>query len=313
MPCHPQDLRQVLDQTGCQQALLQVLRLRVARHLDRLDLSASVVTVSEPTSMQLSKVPAAPPTLLAKTHNSVVQLGARAIQRHRLLYPHLLVLLSRLPAATRQPTSPISSLLVAKTTVSLAQDATKTTAGMQDSEAADTQVESAEVMKSLPGELLHRLWRTAEILVVATTGGAGMTVTAGTVDATDVLEEKTITLDARCRMCKAHSAAVVQSRASLHLHRLRLARHLHQSGSVARHAATTSPSTTDAAVAVAGAATLEARGVKMTATEEAVGPAARTISCSLREQTVENADTRMDLEVRHQGTSTRRGDAVGGR
>lgn len=49
MLCHPQDLRQALDQTGYQQALLQVLHLRVARHLDRLAPSASVATVSEPT------------------------------------------------------------------------------------------------------------------------------------------------------------------------------------------------------------------------------------------------------------------------
>jgi hypothetical protein len=213
----------------------------------------------------------------------------------------------------RRSTSPISSPVVAKKIASLARDATKTTAEIRGSEAADTRAGSAEVMKSLPGELPRRLWIAAETLVVVMTGEVGMTVMAGTVGETDVLEEKMITLDALCRMCKAHLAAVVQSKASLHPHRLRLARHLHQSGSVARHAATTSPSTTDAAVAVAGAATLEARGVKMTATEEAVGPAARTISCSLREQTVENADTRMDLEVRHQGTSTRRGDAVGGR
>lgn len=49
MLCRPQDLRQALDQTGYQRAHLQVLRLRVARHLDRLGPSASVVTVSEPT------------------------------------------------------------------------------------------------------------------------------------------------------------------------------------------------------------------------------------------------------------------------
>ena len=214
----------------------------------------------------------------------------------------------------RQPTNPISSQLVAKTTVSLAQDATKRTAEMQDSEAADTRAESAEVTKSLPGEVLRRLWRTAEILAVATTGGAGMTVTAGTVDATDVLEEKTTTLDARCRMCKARSAAVVQSKASLHLHPRRLARHLHQSGSVAHHAATTKPSTIDEVVAVvaAAAATSEVQGVKMTATEEVVDQVARTTSCSRRGRTVGNADTRTDLEVPHQETSTRRGDAVGG-
>ena len=219
----------------------------------------------------------------------------------------------RLHAATRPPTSPISSLLVAKKIVSLVRDATKTTAEMRGSEAVDTRVESAGVMKSLPGEVLHRLWRTAEILVVATTGGAGMTVTAGTVDATDVLEEKTITLDAHCRMCKAHSAAVVQSKASRHLRPRRLARHLHQNGSVAHHVATTNLLTTDAAVAVVEAATSEAQGVKTIAMVEAVDPAARMISCSRRERTVGNAGTRTGLEVRHQGTSTRRGDAVGGR
>jgi hypothetical protein len=46
---HPRDLLRVRDQTDCQQAPLLVLHLRVARHLDRLDPNASVVTVSEPT------------------------------------------------------------------------------------------------------------------------------------------------------------------------------------------------------------------------------------------------------------------------
>ena len=132
-------------------------------------------------------------------------------------------------------------------------------------------------MKSRQGELSHKLWITAETLVVATTGEAVMTVTAGTVDATDVLEEKTITLDAHCRMCKARSAAVVQSKANPHLHRPRLARHLHQSGNVAHRAATFNLSTTDAAVAVAEAAISGAQGVKTTATEEVVDQAARTI------------------------------------
>lgn len=213
----------------------------------------------------------------------------------------------------RRLTSPISSLLGAKTVVNLARDATKTTAEMRDSEAADTRAGSAEATKSLPGELLNRLWTTAEILVVATTGGAGTTVTAETVDAIDALAEKMITLDAHCRMCKARSAAVVQSKANLHLHRRRLARHLRQSGSVALRAVTTSPSTTDAAAAVAEAAILGAQGVRTTATEEAAGPAVRTISCSLRERTVGSADTRMGLVVPRQETSTRRGDAVGGR
>jgi hypothetical protein len=47
--CHPQGPRRARGQTDCQQARLQVLRLQVARHLDRLDPNASVVTVSEPT------------------------------------------------------------------------------------------------------------------------------------------------------------------------------------------------------------------------------------------------------------------------
>jgi hypothetical protein len=214
----------------------------------------------------------------------------------------------------RPATSPIYSLLVVKTTVSLARDVTKRTAETQDSEAADTQAGSAEVMKSRLGEVPHRLWTTAETLVAAAmTGEAGMTATAGTVDAIDVQEEKTNTLDAHCRMCKARSAAVVQSKANLHLHRRRLARHLRQSGSVALRAVTTSPSTTDAAAAVAEAAILGAQGVRTTATEEAAGPAVRKISCSLRERTVGSADTRMGLVVPRQETSTRRGDAVGGR
>ena len=309
---HPRDPLQALDQTDCQQALLQVLRLRAAHHLDRLGPSASAVTVSEPTSTQLSKVPAARPTPLIKAHSSVEQQGVRAIRQHRLLRRHLLVLLIRLRAGMRQPTSPISSLLVVKTIVSLAQDATKMTAETQDSEAADIRAGSAEGMKSLPGELLRRLWITAEILVVATTGGAGTIVTAGMVDATDVLGEKTTTLDAHCQMCKARLAVVGQFKASLHLHRHRLVHHLHQNGSVAHHAATTNPSTTDAVVAVAEAATSEARGVKTTVTEEAVGLAVKTISCSRREM-VGNAGMRTGLAGLRQETSTRRGDAVAGR
>ena len=250
--------------------------------------------------------------LLAKAHSSVVQQGVRAIRQHRLLHRHLLAPLIRVHAVMRRPTSPIYSLLVAKRTVSLARDATKTTVGMQDSEAADTRVGSAEAMKSLPGELLLRLWTTAEILVVATTGEAGMTVMVGTVDATDVLEEKRITLDVHCRMCKAHLAAVVQSKANLHLHLRHLARHLHQNGSVVHHAATTNPSITDAVVVVVAVAISEARGVRTTATEEVVDQAARTISCSHRERTVGNADTRTGLADPRQETSTRRGDAVGG-
>ena len=46
---HPRALLQAQDLTGCQLVRLRVLRLRVARHLDRLDLNANVVTVSEPT------------------------------------------------------------------------------------------------------------------------------------------------------------------------------------------------------------------------------------------------------------------------
>jgi hypothetical protein len=46
---HQQDLRRARDLTGCQLARRRVLRLRVARHLDLLDLNANVVTVSEPT------------------------------------------------------------------------------------------------------------------------------------------------------------------------------------------------------------------------------------------------------------------------
>lgn len=209
----------------------------------------------------------------------------------------------------RQPTSPISSLLVVKTIVSLARDATKMTAETQDSEAADTRAGSAEVTKSLLGELFRRLWITAEILAVATTGGAGMIV----VDATDVLGEKTTTLDAHCQMCKARLAVVGQFKASLHLHRPRLVHHLHQNGSVAHHAATTNPSTTDAVVAVAEAATSEARGVKMTVTEEAVGLAVKTISCSRREEMVGNAGMRTGLVGPRQEISTRRGDAAAGR
>jgi hypothetical protein len=214
----------------------------------------------------------------------------------------------------RPETSPIYSLLVVKTTVSLARDATKTTVETPDSEAAGTRAGSAEVMRSHPGELLHRLWTTAETLVAAMTGGAATTETAGMVDATDVLEETMSTLDARFRMCRAHLVAVGQSKANLHLHLLRLARHLHQNGSVALRAVTTSPSTTDAAVAVvvAAAAISEARDARTTATE-AVGLAVRMISCSRRERTVGNAGTRMVLVGPRQETSTRRGDVVGGR
>lgn len=141
-----------------------------------------------------------------------------------------------------------------------------------------------------------------------------MTAMAGTVDATDVLEEKMNTLDAHCRMCKAHLAAVVRSKASLHLHRRRLARHRHQNGSVALRAETTSPSIVDVAVEVAEAeaAISGVQGARMTATEEAAGLAVKTISCSRREQTVESAGTRMGLDPRKE-TSTRRGDAVGGK
>jgi hypothetical protein len=213
----------------------------------------------------------------------------------------------------RPATSPISFLLVEKTTVSLAQDATKTIAEMSDNEAADTRAWSAEVMRSHPGELPPRLWITSETLLVATTGGAAMTVMAGTVDATDVLEEKMTTLDARSRMCRAHLAAVGQSKANLHLHLLRLARRLHQNGSVALRVVTTSPSTTDVVAAVVAAAAIsEARDARTTVTV-AVGLAARTISCSRREQTVGNVGMRMVLVGPRQGTSTRREDAVGGR
>jgi hypothetical protein len=212
----------------------------------------------------------------------------------------------------RPATSPISFPLVEKTTVSLAQDATKTTAEMSDNEAADTRAGSAEVMRSRPGELLPRLWITAETLVAAMTGEAATNAVAGTVDATDVPEEKMNTLDARSRMCRAHLAAVGQSKANLHLHLLRPARHLHQNGSVALPVVITNPSTTDAAVAVVEAAILEAQGVRRIATE-AVGPAVRTISCSHRERTAGNAGMRMALVGPRQGTLTRRGDAVGGR
>jgi hypothetical protein len=213
----------------------------------------------------------------------------------------------------RQATSPTSFLLVEKTTVSLAQDATKTSAEMSDSEAADTRAGSAEVMRSHPGELLHRLWIIAETLVVATTGEVGMTVMAGMVGATDVLGEKMNTLDARSRMCRARLAAVGQSKASLLLHRRRLARHLHQNGSVALRAVTTSPSTTGVVAAVVAAAAIsEARGARTTATE-AVGLVVRMISCSRKERTVGNAGMRMDLVGLRPATSTRRGDAVGGR
>ena len=147
---------------------------------------------------------------------------------------------------------------------------------------------------------------------MATTGGAGTIVTAGMVDATDVLGEKTTTLDAHCQMCKARLAVVGQFKASLHLHRPRLVRHPHQNGSVAHHAATTNPSTTDAVVAVAEAATSEAQGVKMTVTGEGVGLAVKTISCSRREM-VGNAGMRTGLAGPRQETSTRRGDAVAGR
>lgn len=266
--------------------------------------------------MQLSKGPVAPPTLSPKAHNSVVQREARVTRQHRLLQRCLPVLqLIYLRAAMRPATSPTYSLLVVKTTVSLARDATKTTVETSDSEAADTRAGSAEVMRSRPGELLHRLWTTAETLVAAMTGEAATTAVAGTVDATDVPEEKMNTLDARSRMCRAHLAAVGQSKANLHLHLLRLARHLHQNGSAALRVVTTSPSTTDVAAAVvaaAAAAISEAQDARTTATV-AAGLAAKTISCSRREQTVANAGTRMVLVGPRQETSTRRGDVVGGR
>jgi len=207
----------------------------------------------------------------------------------------------------RQPTNLTSSLLAVKTTVSLARGATKRIAETQDSEAADTRVVSVGVMKSRPGEFRHKLWTTAEILLVAMTGEAAMTVTEGMVDAIDVLEEKMNTLGARCQTCKARLAAAVQSKASLHLHRRRPARHLHKTGSVAHHAATTNPLTTDVVAVLVAAAISEAQGVKTTATE-AVGPAVRMILCSRKERTGGNAGTRM---LRQQ-ISTRRGDAAGG-
>lgn len=184
---------------------------------------------------------------------------------------------------------------------------------MPDKEAADTQAESAEAMKSLPGEVPHRLWRTAETLVVVTTEEVGMIVTAGTVDVIDVLEEKMSTLDVHSPMCKAPLAAAVRFKASLHLHHHRLAHHLHQNGSVALRAVTTSLLTTDAAAAVVAAAILEAQGAKTTATAEVVGLAAKTTSCNRKERTAENAGTRKGLEDLRQEISTRRGDAVGGR
>src|SRR4051794_36274404 len=113
--------------------------------------------------MQPSKVPAALPVQPCKAHSSVVQREARVTRQHRLPHRCLPVLpLTCLRVAMRLATSPICSLLVARTTVSLARDATKTTVEKQDSEAADTRAGSAEVMKSLPGEHLHRLWKTAE-------------------------------------------------------------------------------------------------------------------------------------------------------
>lgn len=253
---------------------------------------------------------------LRKARNSVAQREVRATQRYRLLRRCLRVLrLICLRAVMRPATSPIYSLLVVKTTVSLARDVTKRTAETQDSEAADTQAGSAEVMKSRLGEVPHRLWTTAETLVAAAmTGEAGMTATAGTVDAIDVQEEKTNTLDAHCRMCKAPLAAAVQFKANLRLHPRLLARHPRQNGSAALRAVTTSPSTTDAAAAAAeAAATSEARGVKTTATAEAVGLAAKTTSCSRRERTAGNAGTMKGLVDPRQETLIRRGDAAGGR
>ena len=253
---------------------------------------------------------------LLKAHNSVVQREAQATQLRRLLHRCLRALqLICLHAVMRLAISPICSLLVAKTTASLERDATKRTVETPDNEVADTRAGSAEAMRIRPGEVPHRLWITAETLVAAAmTGEVGMIVMAETVDAIDVPGEKTTTLDARYRMCKARLAAVVLSKANLHLHHHRLAHHPHQNGSVALRVATTSRSTTDAAVAVAPAAAIsEAQGVRTIAMEEAVGLAAKKTSCSRRERTAGNAGTMKGLVDPRQGISIRRGDAVGGR
>jgi hypothetical protein len=93
------------------------------------------------------------------------------------------------------PTNLISSLRVVKTIESLARDVTKTTGEKGDREAVDTLVGSAKGMKSRPGEVHRKLWRTAEIQVVVTTGELAMIVMEGTVDVIDGLEEKTNTRD----------------------------------------------------------------------------------------------------------------------
>jgi hypothetical protein len=164
----------------------------------------------------------------------------------------------------RRPTSRISSLRVVKITVILARDATKTTVEREDSEAVDTKVGSAEATKRHPGEVHHRLWRTAGTLLAVTTGEDGMTAVEGMADATDVLEEKTNTRDDHCRMCKARSP-VVRYKVSLHLHPRRLVRHLHKNGSEALRVVTTNRLTTDVVAAVV-AATSEVQDVKTTAT-----------------------------------------------
>jgi len=182
----------------------------------------------------------------------------------------------------------------------------------QDSEAADIQVGIVEVTKSRQGELRHKLWTTAEILLVAMTGEAAMTVTEGMVDAIDVLEEKMNTPDARSQTCKAR-LVVEWFKASHLLHLRQMVHHLHKNGSVVLRAATISHLTTGvvAVVVVVVVATSEAQGVKTIATE-AVDLAVRKISCSRREGTGANAGMKMGPDL-HRETSTRREDAVGGR